>query len=366
MQSDGAREILLPILNPRPRSHMPVIKVNDQQFSLNPGQTRLGGGIAADVSLGDESLGIQAIVDLGSDGRAVISRGSDHASVRVNGVALGVEPTPLLHGDKMEIAGRELQFADDNKGGATQFVSASEIAAMAQKRSGLARVTAATGGRLVSLVDGKEYAVPDGGVTFGRDAGCGIVVAQTEVSRLHAEINAAENGYVILDRSTNGLLVNGTRVQGPSYSSRADIIRIGTGEEFRFYADVVPVPADNARHPARLSALHCSRRGCDRGTGGSQGQRDAIGGAAGAGVASSIFSSSARSHAARRCTRRTCRTGARETRRIRARRPATPGHGRARHAPDSRRLRGGERRSHQRNQVPCALATHPCRPRRAQ
>jgi pSer/pThr/pTyr-binding forkhead associated (FHA) protein len=137
----------------------------------------------------------------------------------------------------MEIAGKELQFADDNKGGATQFVSASDIAALAQKRTGPARATAATGGRLVSLVDGKEYPVPDGGVTIGRDASCGIVVAQTEVSRLHAEIVAADNGYVVNDRSTNGLLVNGTKVQGSQLLSRADIIRIGT-EEFRFYADV--------------------------------------------------------------------------------------------------------------------------------
>src|SRR4051812_15089896 len=104
---------------------MPVIKVNGQQFALQPGQNRIGGG-PAEVSLDSSSTGIAAIVDLGPDGRAIIRRaGSD--GIRVNGMDLG-QPTPLLHGDKVEIGGRELFFADDAKGGSTQFVSASDVA----------------------------------------------------------------------------------------------------------------------------------------------------------------------------------------------------------------------------------------------
>jgi pSer/pThr/pTyr-binding forkhead associated (FHA) protein len=229
---------------------MPVIKINDQQFTLNPGQTRLG-GTGTDVPITDDGAGVLAIVDL-TDGRAVIRRGGDGV-VKVNGVALGLEPTPLLHGDKVEIAGREIQFSEDTKGGATQFVSASDIAAMAAKRSGPARATSATGGRLVSLVDGKEYTVPAAGIVLGRDASAGIVVAQTEVSRRHAEIAPAANGYVVHDHSTNGVFVNGTRVQGSQLLSRADVIRIGT-EEFRFYADVA-APAKSATPPVSAAPV---------------------------------------------------------------------------------------------------------------
>ena len=83
-----------------------------------------------------------------------IRRAEEDAHVRVNGVLLGAEPTPLMHGDKVEIAGLELRYADDAKGGATQFVSSSDIASLAgAKRAGVARATAASGGRLVSLVD---------------------------------------------------------------------------------------------------------------------------------------------------------------------------------------------------------------------
>jgi len=228
---------------------MPFITVQDQHYALSPGQTRLGGGPAADIQLTDDALGILAMIDLGADGRAVIRRGSTDSAVRVNGVALGVEPTPLLHGDKVELAGHDLFFADDTKDGATQYVSAQDIAAIAQKRSGAARPTAGTGGRLVSLVDGKEYPIPGTGATIGRDAGATVVVGEREVSRIHAEILPSADGYVIHDRSTNGLYVNGTRVAGSQVLARADVIRAGT-EEFRFYADAAAPPARISTAPA--------------------------------------------------------------------------------------------------------------------
>ncbi|HEY8176283.1 MAG TPA: FHA domain-containing protein [Gemmatimonadaceae bacterium] len=222
---------------------MPVIQVNDKQHTLKPGQTRVGAGPGVDVSVSnDAALGLQAILELAGNNQVVIRRARDGANVRVNGVVLGVEPTPLIHGDKVEVAGTEILFSEDKKVGATQFVSASDIAGIAAKRTGPARATGTTGGRLVSLVDGKEYQIPSEGITFGREAGSDVVVAQPEVSRKHASIAPAENGYVLTDHSTNGIWVNGTRVQGSQLLARADVVRVG-GEEFRFYADVAPIAA---------------------------------------------------------------------------------------------------------------------------
>jgi hypothetical protein len=221
---------------------MPVIQVNEKQHALKPGQTRLGAGPGVDVSVsGNAELGLQAILELGADNQVVIRRARDGASVRVNGVALGVEPTPLMHGDKVDVAGTEILFSEDKKVGATQFVSASDVAAIAAKRSGPARATASTGGRLVSLVDGKEYQIPAAGVVFGREAGSDVVVAQPEVSRRHASIAPGDSGYVLQDLSTNGVWVNGNRVQGSQLLARSDVVRVGS-EEFRFYADVAPAP----------------------------------------------------------------------------------------------------------------------------
>jgi pSer/pThr/pTyr-binding forkhead associated (FHA) protein len=220
---------------------MPVLQLDDQQFPLKAGATRIGAGADADVVVpGYSAIAIEAIIDGGAT--PTIRRADEEAHVRVNGVLLGAEPTPLMHGDKVEIAGLELRFSDDAKGGSTQFVSTSDIAFLAgAKRSGSGRATAASGGRLVSLVDGKEYAIPDMGIVFGRDAACDVVVAQNEVSRRHAEIVPDENGYLVRDTSANGLYVNGERVVGSHRLARSDVLRIGT-EEFRFYADVVAVP----------------------------------------------------------------------------------------------------------------------------
>ena len=221
---------------------MPVIQVNDKQHTLKPGHTRVGAGPGVDVSVSDDAaLGVQAVLELGADNHVVIRRGRDGAAVKVNGVAL-VEPTPLIHGDKVVIAGAEVLFSEDKKVGATAFVSARDVASVASKRSGPARATATTGGRLVSLVDGKEYQIPTAGITFGREAGSDVVVAQPEVSRKHASIAPADSGYVLTDHSTNGIWVNGTRVQGWVVLARSDVVKVG-GEEFRFYADVAkPTP----------------------------------------------------------------------------------------------------------------------------
>lgn len=247
---------------------MPVLQLNDQRHQLRPGQTRLGGGTGVDLSVnGDESLGVQAVVEVGPDGGVVIRRSGDQANVRVNGIVLGVEPTPLLHGDRVEIGGSELFFADDAKAGATQVVAPDDVAAIVrERRAGARRTAAAIGGRLVSLVDGKEYAIPDEGIVIGRDASCDVVVPENDVSRQHAQIVAEERGYVVRDRSANGVFVNGERVQESAVLARSDVLRIGT-EEFRFHADAAAPAAPEHGGDSRplLATLEIINEGAERG-----------------------------------------------------------------------------------------------------
>ena len=146
---------------------MPVLRINERQHSLGSGKTRLGGGADVDVRISDdEQVGTQAVIDL-SDTHAVIRRNGD-AVVKVNGVPLGAEPTPLMHGDKIEIAGRELFYAEDTKAGTTRHVMQSEVRSILEKRPGAPRATIGTGGRLVSLVDGKEVVTIEGLAQNGR------------------------------------------------------------------------------------------------------------------------------------------------------------------------------------------------------
>jgi hypothetical protein len=216
---------------------MPVIQVNNQHYSLKVGTTLVGAGDEADVPIpAHEALGVQAVVEVGPDRSASIRRASPAAVVRVNGVALGVEPTPLLHGDRVEVAGHELLFAEDHRAGATQYLQTREPATTAPHWTGTELGTGATRGRLVSLVHGREYAIPATGIVMGRDAGCDVVVPQPDVSRRHAEIVPAQAGYVLTDLSTNGVLVNGERVKYSVLLKRGDVIRLGS-EELRFHAE---------------------------------------------------------------------------------------------------------------------------------
>jgi pSer/pThr/pTyr-binding forkhead associated (FHA) protein len=215
---------------------MPVIKFNEQRYSLRPGSNRLGLG---DVEIPVEGAGVAgaiAVIDVTPTG-SFIRPGTDGGGVRVNGMLL-TNPMPLLHGDKIDIAGDELRFSDDSTDGNTQYVASEEVARLAAQPSPPPLRGAPSGGRLVSLVDGKEYPVGPSGVSIGRDAGSDIVVAERQVSRKHAVVAPTPRGYEISDHSSNGVFVNGARVSKSQILNRSDVIRVGT-EEFRFHADVV-------------------------------------------------------------------------------------------------------------------------------
>jgi pSer/pThr/pTyr-binding forkhead associated (FHA) protein len=188
------------------------------------------------------------------DGQVVITKAVPEADVLINGVRLGAEPTPLLHGDKVEVAGQELTFVDERRSGSTQYVQAMNLPqAMAQAKAdakSAGKATANTGGRVVSLTDGREYAIAGVSLVFGRDATCDVVVSGKDVSRRHAEIVQTPKGYLVVDSSTNGTFVNEAQVQGQRLLARADVIRIGD-ENFRFYADTAPPAPPPPPRPAR-------------------------------------------------------------------------------------------------------------------
>ena len=235
---------------------MPYIQQDDKQYPLPVGEARLGGP-DADVVLSGVASSVEAVVQCVADDRVFIRRAREDADVRVNGVRLGAEPTPLFHGDKIELGGQELLFGDQRSGGSTQFLDAGPVRGRVNRGAATAprRRTASTGGRLVSLVDGREYVVPPAGAVIGREAGCEVVVASSDVSRRHAQLAPADGGYVLRDLSTNGVCVNDERIEGERLLGRGDVVRIGT-EEFRFYADVADVEPEARRAADAPRAAH--------------------------------------------------------------------------------------------------------------
>src|SRR5437870_12527789 len=223
---------------------MALLELGGKKFTIPVGEVTLGSDAGCTISLaGAAVLPRHALLQGEADGQVIIRKASPAADVLINGVRLGAEPTPLLHGDKVEVGGHELTFVGERRSGSTQYVQAfTPATAGAPAKAGVKPAAiGVTGGRVVSLTDGREYVITGASLVFGREAGCDVVVSGKDVSRRHAEIVQTPRGYLLVDSSANGTFVNETRVEGQRILQRADVIRIGD-EQFRFYADVVPAP----------------------------------------------------------------------------------------------------------------------------
>jgi pSer/pThr/pTyr-binding forkhead associated (FHA) protein len=236
---------------------MALLEMGGRRFTLPQGEVLLGADPGSAIPLAIPGvLPKHAKLKSLPDGQVVITKAVPEADVLINGVRLGAEPTPLLHGDKVEVGGQELTFVDERRSGSTQYVQAMSVPqamerAKADAKAG--KVTANTGGRVVSLTDGREYAIAGASLVFGRDASCDVVVPGKDVSRRHAEIMQTPKGYLIVDSSTNGTSVNDARVEGQRLLARADVITIGE-EKFRFYADTAAPPPENPQPGPAASA----------------------------------------------------------------------------------------------------------------
>jgi pSer/pThr/pTyr-binding forkhead associated (FHA) protein len=224
---------------------MSLLELGSRKFTIPVGEVTLGSDAGCAIALsGPGVLARHALLQGQPDGQVIIRKAAAAAEVLINGVRLGAEPTPLLHGDKVEIGEHELTFVDERRSGSTQYVQAlvPQPGDGPAKTGAKAAAIGVTGGRVVSLTDGREYVIAAASLVFGREAGCDVVVSGKDVSRRHAEIVHTPKGYLLVDSSTNGTFVNEEQVQGQRILARADVIRIGE-EQFRFYADAAPATA---------------------------------------------------------------------------------------------------------------------------
>ena len=227
---------------------MSVLELGGKKFIIPVGEVMLGSEAGCAISVvGAGVLPRHALLQGQADGQVVIRKAAPAAEVLINGVRLGAEPTPLLHGDKVEVGGQELTFVDERRSGSTQYVKAfTPTAGAGPGKAGVKPAAiGTTGGRLVSLTDGREYVITGASLVFGREAGCDVVVSGTDVSRRHAEIVQTPKGYLLVDSSTNGTFVNEERIEGQRILARADVLRLGD-EQFRFYTDIAPAGAGGA------------------------------------------------------------------------------------------------------------------------
>jgi pSer/pThr/pTyr-binding forkhead associated (FHA) protein len=86
-------------------------------------------------------------------------------------------------------------------------------------------------------------------IAVGRERGNTIELSDPVVSRRHAELFLAANGCYICDlRSSNGVIINQVRVEGPHRLSHGD--RIKLGETLIFFVDLQAGHEQTEKHPA--------------------------------------------------------------------------------------------------------------------
>jgi hypothetical protein len=79
------------------------------------------------------------------------------------------------------------------------------------------------------LPSGQRISLGDRPITIGRQSDCNVSLNDQNVSRRHAEIRPTRGAYVIADLgSTNGTMVNGTRIGSEQHLSDGDILSFGS------------------------------------------------------------------------------------------------------------------------------------------
>jgi FhaA, N-terminal domain/FHA domain len=84
-------------------------------------------------------------------------------------------------------------------------------------------------GNPVLVQDGRRLHVGSRGAVIGRSRDCDIVLDDPNVSRRHAELRPSGGAWVVADLgSTNGVKVNGRRIEGGRPLSPGDRVEFGT------------------------------------------------------------------------------------------------------------------------------------------
>ena len=213
---------------------MSFIIVDGERYALSIGDTVLGGS-------GDELLATSplaslppfALVSVSPEGTATVSAIRGGPALQVDGQAASEQPQPVRHGSRLEVMGRRIVYGHLQAAGRTAHVADAgdaEIGAAAQLEE---RPAASSDGRLVRLDGSSSHPILGDGLTIGRDPASDLVLTHPKSSRNHARIEPSLTGYTLIDLSSNGVFVNGTRVDKTHRLGVGDVLRFGN-EEFRF------------------------------------------------------------------------------------------------------------------------------------
>lgn len=224
---------------------MSFIIIEGERYALSLGETVLGG--TEDELLATSPLASRppfAVVSASPEGNVSIRRYPGGPSSLLDGHPLTEQPVELQHGARLEMPGTRIVYGQLRSSGRTAPVAGSPDSPPEDAIGDVVeQPTAASGGRLTGLKDGTVHEVGAQGLTIGRDPACDVVIDHAGISRNHARIDAALLGYSLIDSSTNGVFVNGKRIEESQRLNQGDVIRLAD-VEFRFEADAATFEPD--------------------------------------------------------------------------------------------------------------------------
>jgi hypothetical protein len=146
----------------------------------------------------------------------------------------GIQTRMVRHPEEMEPAAPERQAIPPDldrgdapggyEGGRTMVQGAAER--LAEPLAEHARVHRSTA---LLLHEGKRIVVGPAGATIGRSRQCDVVLGDPNVSRQHAELRPRGGSWVLSDLgATNGVVLNGRRIEAPEVVRPGDRIELGT------------------------------------------------------------------------------------------------------------------------------------------
>jgi pSer/pThr/pTyr-binding forkhead associated (FHA) protein len=230
---------------------MPLLRSGTDRAVLRVGNNTLGGR-------GPDALPVAALawqpavatITVPAHGPVLIRRLTASVVVRLDEQPLGVAPAELRHGTHIDIAGCRLTFEADLPGAEPAVAGRSPSGSSTAIDSAPSHPPALSPARIVVLKTGATFPLPARKSVIGRDTECDIVVPDVGVSRRHASITPVPGGYLLTDESSNGTLVNGSRVAGTRILDHGDVLRLHD-EELRFelegHAGSEPTPDQASR-----------------------------------------------------------------------------------------------------------------------
>jgi Protein of unknown function (DUF3662)/Inner membrane component of T3SS, cytoplasmic domain len=136
----------------------------------------------------------------------------------------GIQTHVVHHPEEAPPIVPEAPPAEDREGGRTMIHGAAE-----RVSEPLAERAHAHRSKALLLVDGKRMVVGPAGATIGRSRQCDVVLTDPNVSRQHAELRPRGGSWVLSDLgATNGVVLNGRRIDAPEVVRPGDRIELGT------------------------------------------------------------------------------------------------------------------------------------------